>query len=52
MAVSVAAAKMYEYGPAEQANQGTVAWFDLLFDGEEDRWYSRLGHSASHDDGL
>jgi len=51
-AVAVAAAvKMMEYGPAVQASRGTVARSDLLYDYEKDRWYSRLSHSASYDDG-
>lgn len=37
--------------PAVQASRGTVAWSDLLYDGEEDRRNSRLGHLASYDDG-
>jgi hypothetical protein len=47
----VAAVKLRVDGPAVQASRGTVAWSDLLYDDEEDRWYSRLSHSVSSDDG-
>jgi hypothetical protein len=46
-----AAVKMDEDEAAVQASWGTAAWPDLLYDDEEDRWYSRLGHSASYNDG-
>ena len=51
VAVSAAAAvKMIEDGPAVQASRGTVGNFDLLYEDEEDRRYSLLGHSAYYDD--
>jgi hypothetical protein len=51
VAVSAAAAvKMSEDGSAVQASRGTVGWSGLLYDDEEDRRYSLLGHSASYDD--
>lgn len=46
-----AVVKMSVDGPEVQASWGTVAWSDLLYDDEEDRWYSRRSHSASYDDG-
>jgi hypothetical protein len=49
-AAIAAAVKTSKYGLAVQASRGTVAWSDLLYDDEEDRWYSRLSHSASYDD--
>ena len=54
-AAVAAAVKMCEDGSVIQASRGTsrgtVAWSDSLYDDEEDRRYSRLGHSASYDDG-
>lgn len=50
-AAAAAAVKMNEHGPEVRASRGTVAWFDLMYEDEEDRWYSGLSHSATYDDG-